>query len=213
MPTSTRLNPARRSGGRTARFPPTRPAPSATARSTSCRRTRSSCRTTRRRWPCAMATTTSSATAPTTSTASTRRRSAIPRASPDVLTPGGYPAVTMNGYSNIGHGAHNITLFEGHTVNATMTKFKGKHSFKVGVDYRRLSGYSEAPNNGNFALHPGLHAGAEREHGEQRRRRRVREFPARLSRHRRRERRDARQVLHRLLLGVRAGRLPASRRS
>jgi len=70
----------------------------------------------------------------------------------DVLTPGGYPAVTLNGYSNIGHGAHNITLFEGHTVNASMTKFRGKHSFKVGVDYRRLSGYSEAPNNGNFAF-------------------------------------------------------------
>jgi len=70
----------------------------------------------------------------------------------DVLTPGGFPSVTLNGYSSIGHGAHNITLFEGHTVNATMTKFKGKHSMKYGVDYRRLSGYSEAPNNGSFAF-------------------------------------------------------------
>ena len=69
-----------------------------------------------------------------------------------VLTPGGFPAVTTNGYSNIGHGAHNITLFEGHTVNTSLTKFKGKHSYKIGVDYRRLSGYSEAPNNGNFAF-------------------------------------------------------------
>ncbi len=69
-----------------------------------------------------------------------------------VLTPGGYPATTINGYSNIGHGGRNITLFEGHTGNATLTKFKGSHSFKVGVDYRRLSGYSEAPNNGNFGF-------------------------------------------------------------
>jgi hypothetical protein len=70
----------------------------------------------------------------------------------NVLTPGGFPAITLNGYSNIGHGAHNITLFEGHTVNATMSKFVGKHSMKYGVDYRRLSGYSEAPNNGTFAF-------------------------------------------------------------
>ena len=69
-----------------------------------------------------------------------------------VLTPGGYPATTINGYSNIGHGGRNITLFEGHTGNATLTKFKGSHSFKFGVDYRRLSGYSEAPNNGNFGF-------------------------------------------------------------
>jgi len=69
-----------------------------------------------------------------------------------VLTPGGFPSVTLNGYSSIGHGAHVITLFEGHTVNATMTKFMGKHSMKYGVDYRRLSGYSEAPNNGTFGF-------------------------------------------------------------
>ena len=58
----------------------------------------------------------------------------------------------MNGYSNIGHGGRNITLFEGHTGNATVSKFMGKHSVKFGVDYRRLSGYAEAPNNASFGF-------------------------------------------------------------
>ena len=69
-----------------------------------------------------------------------------------VLTDGAFPAITTNGYSNIGHGGRNITLFEGHTANATMTKFVGKHSFKFGVDYRLLQGYAEAPNNANFGF-------------------------------------------------------------
>ena len=69
-----------------------------------------------------------------------------------VLTDGAFPAITLNGYSSIGHGGRNITLFEGHTANATMSKFVGKHSIKIGVDYRLLQGYSEAPNNANFAF-------------------------------------------------------------
>jgi hypothetical protein len=70
----------------------------------------------------------------------------------NVLTDGAYPSVTMNGYSNIGHGGRNITLFEGHTGNATVSRFMGKHSVKFGVDYRRLSGYAEAPNNASFGF-------------------------------------------------------------
>ena len=69
-------------------------------------------------------------------------------------------------------------------------------------------GYAEAPNNAQLRVHAGVHAGAEPQHGEQRRRRRVCQLPARLSRQRRRQRRDAGDLLHRLLLGVRAGRLP-----
>jgi len=70
----------------------------------------------------------------------------------DVLTDGAYPSMTINGYSSIGHGGRNITLFEGHTANATMSKFMGKHSIKMGADYRRLSGYAEAPNNASFSF-------------------------------------------------------------
>ena len=69
-----------------------------------------------------------------------------------VLTNGAFPSITMNGYSNIGHGGRNITLFEGHTANATMTRFTGKHSLKFGVDYRLLTGYAEPPNNASFAF-------------------------------------------------------------
>jgi hypothetical protein len=69
-----------------------------------------------------------------------------------VLTDGAFPSITTNGYSNIGHGGRNITLFEGHTGNATVSKFMGKHSVKFGIDYRRLQGYSEAPNNASFAF-------------------------------------------------------------
>jgi hypothetical protein len=83
----------------------------------------------------------------------------FPASYSSVLTPGGFPSTTINGYSSIGHGAHNITLFEGHTANASLTKFKGKQSFKFGADYRRLSGYSQAPNNGSFAFTQGYTQG------------------------------------------------------
>ncbi|HEV8394236.1 MAG TPA: TonB-dependent receptor [Vicinamibacterales bacterium] len=83
----------------------------------------------------------------------------FPASYSSVLTPGGFPSTTINGYSSIGHGAHNITLFEGHTANASLTKFKGKQSFKFGADYRRLSGYSQAPNNGSFTFTQGYTQG------------------------------------------------------
>jgi trimeric autotransporter adhesin len=83
----------------------------------------------------------------------------FPASYSSVLTPGGFPSTTINGYSSIGHGAHNITLFEGHTANASLTRFKGKQSFKFGADYRRLSGYSQAPNNGTFTFTQGYTQG------------------------------------------------------
>jgi hypothetical protein len=83
----------------------------------------------------------------------------FPASYSSVLTPGGFPSTTINGYSSIGHGAHNITLFEGHTANASLTKFKGKQSFKFGADYRRLSGYSQGPNNGSFTFTQGYTQG------------------------------------------------------
>ena len=77
------------------------------------------------------------------------------------------PTVTMNGYSNIGHGGRNPTLFEGTPVEATLTKFMGKHSMKFGVDDRRLIGTAEPPH-GSFGFTQG-HTGAEPQHGEKRR--------------------------------------------
>ena len=84
--------------------------------------------------------------------ASTHRPLDIQPSFTSVLTDGAYPSISTNGYSGIGHGGRNITLFEGHTGNATVSKFMGKHSVKFGVDYRRLQGYAEAPNNASFGF-------------------------------------------------------------
>ena len=124
------------------------------------------------------------------------------------LTEGAFPSITMNGYSNIGHGGRSITNYVGQTANATVSKFMGSHSVKVGVGLpARRAQRRFRPTTATSAFTPGVHAGAEPEHGEQRRRRRVRQLPARLSRQRRRQRDDARHLLHRLLLGVHPGRL------
>jgi len=70
----------------------------------------------------------------------------------DVLTDGAYPAATLSGYSGIGHGGQNITTYIGTTANATVSKFMGKHSIKMGVDYRRIDAEVVPPNNGNFGF-------------------------------------------------------------
>ena len=68
------------------------------------------------------------------------------------LTDGAFPAITTNGYSNIGHGGRSITNHIGQTANATISKFMGKHSVKVGADYRRIVADTVPPNNATFGF-------------------------------------------------------------
>ena len=77
----------------------------------------------------------------------------------DSLTEGGFPSITMNGYSNVGHGGRSITEYVGQTANATVSKFMGSHSVKVGVDYRRVAAGTIPPNNANFAFSQGFTQG------------------------------------------------------
>jgi hypothetical protein len=69
-----------------------------------------------------------------------------------VLTDGGYPSITLNGYSNIGHGGRSVTIYVGQTANATVSKFMGKHSLKIGVDYRRIGAETIPASNGSFSF-------------------------------------------------------------
>jgi hypothetical protein len=70
----------------------------------------------------------------------------------DVLAENAYPSITTSGYSNIGHGGRNLTTYVGHTANATVSKFLGKHSAKFGADYRRIQAATVPPNNGSFGF-------------------------------------------------------------
>jgi hypothetical protein len=75
-----------------------------------------------------------------------------PDAFTSVLSEGAFPSITMNGYSNVGHGGQNITTYVGQTANATVSKFMGKHSIKFGADYRRIEAQTIPPNNGSFGF-------------------------------------------------------------
>jgi hypothetical protein len=75
-----------------------------------------------------------------------------PDAFTSVLSEGAFPSITMNGYSNVGHGGENITTYVGQTANATVSKFMGKHSIKFGADYRRIEAQTIPPNNGSFGF-------------------------------------------------------------
>jgi hypothetical protein len=70
----------------------------------------------------------------------------------DVLAPRAYPSMSMNGYSNIGHGGQNITTYVSQTANATVSKFLGRHSLKMGADYRRIEAATVPPNNASFSF-------------------------------------------------------------
>ena len=54
------------------------------------------------------------------------------------LADNAFPSITMTGYSNIGHGGRSMTTHRRQTANATVSKFMGNHSVKVGADYRRI---------------------------------------------------------------------------
>ena len=69
-----------------------------------------------------------------------------------VLADGAFPSITMNGYSNIGHGGRSITNHIGQTANASVSKFMGSHSVKLGVDYRRIEAQTIPPNNASFGF-------------------------------------------------------------
>jgi len=69
-----------------------------------------------------------------------------------VLADGAFPSITMNGYSNIGHGGRSITNHVGQTANASVSKFMGSHSVKFGVDYRRIAAQTIPPNNASFGF-------------------------------------------------------------
>jgi hypothetical protein len=68
------------------------------------------------------------------------------------LSEGAFPSITMNGYSGIGHGGRSITNHVGQTANATVSRFMGSHSVKVGGDYRRVLAETIPPNNASFTF-------------------------------------------------------------
>lgn len=68
------------------------------------------------------------------------------------LAENAYPSVTMTGYSNIGHGGRSLTTYVSQTANATVSKFMGAHSVKMGADYRRIEAGTAPANNGSFGF-------------------------------------------------------------
>ena len=69
-----------------------------------------------------------------------------------VLAENAYPSITMTGYSNIGHGGRSLTTYVSQTANATVSKFMGAHSIKMGADYRRIEAGTVPANNGSFGF-------------------------------------------------------------
>ena len=69
-----------------------------------------------------------------------------------VLADNAYPSITMTGYSNIGHGGRSLTTYVSQTANATVSKFMGAHSIKMGADYRRIEAGTVPANNGSFGF-------------------------------------------------------------
>ena len=79
-------------------------------------------------------------------------RWAIRRPSRSVLAENAYPSITMTGYSNIGHGGRSRTTYVSQTANASVSKLMGKHSVKFGADYRRIQAATLPANNGSFGF-------------------------------------------------------------
>ena len=69
-----------------------------------------------------------------------------------LLSENAFPAVTMSGYQNLGHGSASATKHVGQTANLTVSKFMGSHSIKMGGDYRRISAETAPPNTMSFAF-------------------------------------------------------------
>ena len=69
-----------------------------------------------------------------------------------LLSPNAFPSITIAGYSNIGHGGQSITTHVGQTANATVSRFLGKHSLKLGADYRRIEARTQPASNGTFGF-------------------------------------------------------------
>ena len=86
------------------------------------------------------------------------------RASPSVLTDNTFPAVTMTGYSNIGHGGRSITTCtSARPPTPRVSKFMGKHSMQGRrATTGAVAAYAVRAQQRQLRVHPGVHAGAER---------------------------------------------------
>jgi hypothetical protein len=62
----------------------------------------------------------------------------FPSALVDAMTFNTYPTVNITGYNGLGNGGPNRTTHETQTANATLSKFFGSHTLKVGGEYRRM---------------------------------------------------------------------------
>ena len=126
----------------------------------------------------------------------------------------GFPRISVPGYSN------QPTLFHGglqtestsysHSATVSVSRLAGRHTIKVGGEYRRIGMRVFAPGdvNGTFALQRRVHPGAQPEHRRHEFRRRARQPAARVSLERRLQRRHAQRLLHELLRRIRSGRFP-----
>ena len=98
-----------------------------------------------------------------------------------------FPRVTINGYGGGAHprlhGAEPGDLSSSQNASVTLSKFVGHHTIKMGAEYRRMTADALTYGNsaGNFGFTTGFTQGPNTNTASTRRRRRLRELPARIS--------------------------------
>ena len=119
--------------------------------------------------------------------------------------------VITDGYGSCGTlfngGARTDSSFYSHSANVSLSRLAGRHTVKVGGDYRLIGMQRLRPGDAerDVQLHASVHTRAQpqcRRHG----RRRRRQPAARLSRERQLQHRDAERPVHPLLPRLRSGR-------
>jgi len=70
-----------------------------------------------------------------------------------------FPNISITGYNGLGNGGPNRTTHGLKTANATVSKFMGSHSVKMGADYRRIQAATTPPNAMSFGFTTGYTQG------------------------------------------------------
>jgi len=65
----------------------------------------------------------------------------------DAMTFNTFPNVSITGYNGLGNGGPNRTTHVTQTANASMSKLKGRHTLKVGAEYRRMGASTRTYSN------------------------------------------------------------------
>jgi hypothetical protein len=79
----------------------------------------------------------------------------------DQITAKVFPAICVDGYDCQGNWASNDTRFYSHTGNATVSRLIGRHTLKIGGDYRRIgfNDFAGLPGAGDFFFDAGFTQG------------------------------------------------------